>query len=39
MLSNNPIDNNFETYKITSLSQFKNLEKIKNQSKLEISIL
>jgi len=30
MLQNNPISNNLETYKITSLSQFYDLEKIKN---------
>jgi len=30
MLENNPISNNLETYKITSFSQFADLEKIKN---------
>jgi len=39
MLKNNIINNNSETHKITSLSEFKNLEKIKNYSKLEISLL
>jgi len=39
MLPNNPISKNLEIYKITSLSQFNNLENIKNSSKLEISIL
>lgn len=29
MLQNNNLNNNLETYKITSLSQFNNLEKIK----------
>jgi len=38
MLPNNPIYNNLETYKITSLSQINNLEKIKNYTKLEIFI-
>jgi len=40
MLPNkNIVNNNLEIYKITTLSQFNNLEKIKNKSKLEISIL
>jgi len=39
MFPNNPIYNNLEIFKITSVSQFNNLEKIKNYSKLEISIL
>jgi len=39
MLPNNIINNTTETYKITALSQFNNLEKIINYLKLEISLL
>jgi len=39
MLPKNIINNNLETYKITSLSQFNNLEQITNYIKLEISLL
>jgi len=39
MLLNNSISNNLKTYEIKSLSQLNNLEKIRNESKLKISIL
>jgi len=39
MLKKNIINNNLETYNITLLSEFKNLENIKNYGKLEISLL
>jgi len=39
MLPSNILNNNSETYKIASLSQFDNLEKIKECVKLEISLL
>jgi len=38
MISNNSIINNSETYQIRSISKFKNLNDIKNYTKLEISL-
>jgi len=38
MLPKNMINNKSDTFNITSISQFNNLEKIKNYIKLKISL-